>query len=156
MQRDRFLLGEGSRVFFKAKEAVRQWRMFDIDWIRLYRPGTPATARDTVAILVGGFGVWIVNTCRIVYVIDEPRRYGFAYGTLVHHALAGEERFTVEWRDDNSVWYEVLHFSREKHPLAKIAYPLVRRLKKIFRRDSGTAMQRASAVVDTSSLWTLR
>jgi uncharacterized protein (UPF0548 family) len=156
VQRDRFLLGEGSRVFYKAKEAARKWRMFDIDWVRLYRPATPVAAKDMVAILVGRFGVWMVNLCRIVYVIDEPRRYGFAYGTLGHHVLAGEQRFTVEWRDDNSVWYEVLHFSREKHPLARIAYPLARKLRKIFRRDSGIAMQRASAVVDTSSLRTLR
>jgi len=156
LQRDRFLLGEGSRVFNKAKEAARQWRMFDIDWLRLYRPGTPVAARDTVAILVGRFGVWMVNLCRVVYVIDEPRRYGFAYGTLGQHALGGEERFLVEWRDDNSVWYEVLAFSREKHPLARIAYPLARRLQKKFRRDSGIAMQRASAVVDTGTLRTLR
>jgi hypothetical protein len=37
-QREQFLLGEGSRVFYKAKEAARQWRMFDIDWVRLYHP----------------------------------------------------------------------------------------------------------------------
>jgi len=79
VQRDRFLLGEGSRVFYKAKEAAQQWRMFDIDWVRLYRPATRVAAKDTVAILVGRFGVWMVNLCRIVYVIDEPRRYGFAY-----------------------------------------------------------------------------
>jgi uncharacterized protein (UPF0548 family) len=156
VQRDRFLLGEGSRVFYKAKEAARKWRMFDIDWVRLYRPATPVAAKDMVAILVGRFGVWMVNLCRIVYVIDEPRRYGFAYGTLGPHVVAGEQRFLVEWRDDNSVWYEVLHFSREKHPLAKIAYPVARRLQKKFRHDSGIAMQRASAVVDTSSLRTLR
>ncbi len=156
VQRDQFLLGEGSGVFYKAKEAARQWRMFDIDWVRLYRPATPVAVRDTVAILIGGFGFWMVNLCRIVYVIDEPRHYGFAYGTLGQHALAGEERFLVEWRDDNSVWYEVLHFSHEKHPLAKIAYPVARRLQKKFRRDSGIAMQRASAVVDTSALRTLR
>jgi hypothetical protein len=28
------------------------------------------------------FGVWTLNTCRIVYVVDEATRFGFAYGTL--------------------------------------------------------------------------
>ncbi len=156
VQREQFLLGEGSQVFYKAKEAARQWRMFDMDWVRLYRPPTPVAARDTVAILVGRLGVWVVNICRVVYVIDEPRHYGFAYGTLAQHVVAGEQRFLVEWRDDNSVWYEVLHFSSEKHPLAKIAYPVARWLQKKFRRDSGIAMQRASAVVDAGAVRTLR
>jgi len=152
VQRSQFLLGEGSLVFYKAKRAVRQWRMFDISWVRLYWPRTPIAARNIIAVVVGGLGVWMVNVCRIVYVIDEPRRYGFAYGTLSEHAEAGEERFLVEWRDDNSVWYEVLAFSREKHPLAKFAYPIARRLQKKFRRDSGLAMQRASEMGNTGAL----
>jgi uncharacterized protein (UPF0548 family) len=115
-------------------------------WVRLYWPLTPVAVRSVIAVVVGRLGVWMVNVCRIVYVVDEPRRYGFAYGTLSHHAEAGEERFMVEWRDDNSVWYQVLAFSREKHLLAKLAYPLARRLQKKLRRDSGIAMQRAATV----------
>jgi uncharacterized protein (UPF0548 family) len=78
-------------------------------------------------------------------VVDEPRKYGFAYGTLAEHAESGEEWFGVEQREDNSVWYEVLAFSREKHVLAKIGYPFTRSLQRKFRRDSGMAMQRAVA-----------
>jgi uncharacterized protein (UPF0548 family) len=107
-----------------------------------------------VAILAGRYGVWMVNFCRVVYVIDEPRRYGFAYGTLPEHAEEGEERFLVEWRVDNSVWYEVLAFSREKHLLAKLARPIARRLQKKFRNDSGLAMQKASAVGGSGALRT--
>lgn len=154
VHRGQFLLGEGSHVFYKAKEAVQQWRMFDIPWVRLYRENVPLKAGNTVAILAGGFGVWMVNLCRVVYVIDEPRRYGFAYGTLPEHAEAGEERFLVEWRDDNLVWYEVLAFSHEQQLLAKLAYPIARRLQKKFRNDSGLAMQKASAVLTTGALRT--
>jgi len=154
VHRGQFLLGEGSLVFYKAKEAVREWRMFEIPWVHLCRENLPLKAGNTVAILAGGFGVWMVNVCRVVYVIDEPRRYGFAYGTLPEHVEAGEERFLVEWRDDNSVWYEVLAFSHEKHILAKLAYPVARRLQKRFRRDSGLAMQKASAVGSSGALRT--
>ena len=68
-------------------------------------PGT------TVAILVHAFGLWSLNACRIVYVMDDHedagvRRFGFAYGTLAEHAESGEERFSVEWnRSDGAVWY---------------------------------------------------
>lgn len=154
VHRGQFLLGEGSLVFFKAKEAVQHWRMFDIPWVRLCWPDAPIKKGTTVAILAGLFRVWMVNVCRIVYVIDEPRRYGFAYGTLAEHAEAGEERFLVEWRDDNSVWYEVLAFSHEKQLLAKLAYPIARRLQKKFRQDSGLVMQKASAVGNTGALRT--
>jgi len=154
VHRGQFLLGEGSHVFYKAKEAVQQWRMFDLPWVSLYRENVPLKAGNTVAILVGALGVWMVNLSRVVYVIDEPRRYGFAYGTLTQHVVAGEERFLVEWRDDNSVWYEVLAFSSLNYRLAKISPPITRRVQRKFRRESGAAMQKASAVGGTGVLRT--
>ena len=95
------------------------------------------------------FGLWWLNACRIVYVVDEPgpvQRYGFAYGTLPEHAESGEERFTVEWHQaDAAVWYDILAFSRPQQLLARLGYPLARRLQKRFARDSAAAMQRAVA-----------
>jgi uncharacterized protein (UPF0548 family) len=36
-------------------------------------------------------------------------------------SLAGEERFTVEWRcQDDSLWYDLLAFSLPRHPLARL------------------------------------
>ena len=35
--------------------------------------------------------------CRVVYVVDEPDRRGFAYGTLPGHAESGEELFLVRY-----------------------------------------------------------
>ena len=138
-------LGSGCGLFECAKQAIREWRMFDIGWIELGCSDAAIQPGSTVAVCAQHFGFWSINVCRIVYTIDEPRRYGLAYGTLPEHAETGEERFTVEWRDDDSVRYEILAFSREKHPLAKVAYPLSRMLQARFRRDSGLAMQRAVA-----------
>lgn len=135
---ERFELGRGAGAFARARQAVREWRMFDIGWIRLCPPAAPIEAGSTVAVVVRHFGFWSLNVCRIVYVIDEERRYGFAYGTLPEHAESGEERFTVEWREDNSVWYDLLAFSRER-------YPLARALQRRFRRDSGAAMAKTVA-----------
>lgn len=75
-----------------------------------------------------------------------PRRFGFAYGTLPGHVESGEERFVVEWReDDDSVWYDILAFSRPRHLAARAGYPLARGLQARFRRDSAAAMVRAVA-----------
>src|SRR5690242_12405838 len=69
-----FALGRGAAAFMRAQQAVRQWRMFDVGWIRLSWPAAPIEPGTTVAVLVRHFGFWSLNLCRIVYVIDEERR----------------------------------------------------------------------------------
>ena len=69
---------------------------------------------------------------RVVYVIDEPLRKGFAYGTLPGHPEKGEEAFIVEYRDDDSVWLTIRAFSRPANLLFWIGYPLVRLMQEIF------------------------
>ncbi len=73
-------------------------------------------------------------------------RFGFAYGTLPGHVEKGEERFAVEWdHGDDSVHYDVLGFSRPKHPMAWPGYPLARSLQRRFARDSKGEIVRATA-----------
>jgi uncharacterized protein (UPF0548 family) len=90
-----------------------------------------------------------LNACRIVYLVDEEgavKRFGFAYGTLAEHAEIGEERFTVEWnRADDTVWYDILAFSRPRQMLAKLGYPLSRSLQKRFAEGSKAAMMNAAS-----------
>ena len=110
-------------------------------------PETPLEVDQVVAVVARLFGLWWLNCCRIVYLVNEERpvkRYGFAYGTLPEHAESGEERFTVEWHEeDDAVWYDILAFSRPRQFLARLGYPHVRQLQKQFARDSGAAMKKA-------------
>jgi len=141
---NRIRLGESKKTFDAARSAVREWKMFELGWVELFQRDTVIQQGATVAILARVFGLWSLNACRIVYVIDEDgpvRRFGFAYGTLREHAESGEERFTVEWRhEDDSVWYDLLAFSRPNQALARIAYPVARSLQRRFARDSKEAM----------------
>jgi len=58
---------------------------------------------------------------------------------------SGEERFQVEWsRNDDTLWYDILAFSRPNHFLTRLGYPMVRRIQKKFARDSAVAMQLAT------------
>jgi uncharacterized protein (UPF0548 family) len=41
---------------------------------------------------------------RVIYVVREERRMGYALGSLDYTPVVGEEFFSVEWRDDDSVW----------------------------------------------------
>lgn len=142
----RIRLGEGEAVFRSAKSALERWQQFRLGWVE--GPSeAPIQVGQVVAVAARLFGLWWLNTCRIVYLVDESgqvRRFGFAYGTLPEHAESGEERFTVEWHErDDAVWYDILAFSRPRHFLARIGYPYVRGLQKQFAKDSGAAMRNA-------------
>jgi uncharacterized protein (UPF0548 family) len=141
---NRVRLGRGIDVFCRAVESLRCWRMFNLGWVELFRKDTPIEVNATVAILIHHFGFWSLNSCRVVYVFKEERSYGFAYGTLQEHAEQGEERFSIDWSpDDDSVWYDILAFSRPRQWQARIARPASRILQKKFARDSKAAMMMA-------------
>ena len=138
------LLGHGQDVFERAKSALREWGQFPAAWTQIFRPNPTIEPECPLAILVRLMGVYSLNFARIVYVIDEAHRFGFAYGTTIHHEETGEERFLVEWRpEDDSVWYAILAFSSPQSLLAKVGYPYVRHVQKRFARDSLESMKRA-------------
>lgn len=141
----RVLLGQGRTVFEAAKTALRRWEHFRLGWVETSSTDIPIEQGQVVGVLASVFGVWCLNACRIISVIDEASdiwRYGFVYGTLPGHVESGEERFQIEWnRTDDTVWYDILAFSRPHHVLARLGYPLVRRLQKRFARHSAAAMQ---------------
>jgi uncharacterized protein (UPF0548 family) len=147
VDRTRIMLGKGEEVFKAARAALERWEHFRLGWVEAYPPDTPIKVGQVVAVVARLFGLWWLNACRIVYVVDEKgpvQRFGFAYGTLPAHAESGEERFSIEWHeDDNSVWYDILAFARPHQVLARLGYPLVRRLQKRFARESAVAMIRA-------------
>ena len=96
-------------------------------------------------------GVWTLNMCRIVYVFDENEpdsaRYGFAYGTLDNHAVAGEELFELTWdKITDRVSFRIAKFSRPAHPLVWLAGPLATRIQERFTEN---ALARLAAVART-------
>ena len=144
---NRALLGHGVAAFESAKAAVRNWKMFDMPWVRLCFPETPIAIGRDVAIIISHFGFVSMNAARIVYLVDsEPGidRFGFAYGTLPEHGEIGEERFSVEFDErSGEVWYDLFAFSRPAAFLAKLGYPIGRYLQNSFAADSKAAMMRA-------------
>lgn len=144
---NRINLGSGEQVFRAAKAALERWEQFHLGWVEAWSPKTPIQSGEVVAVVAHAAGLWWLNACRIVYVVDDQapnRRFGFAYGTLPGHVESGEERFLIEWdENEGSVWYDILAFSRPNHFLAKIGYPFVRRMQKRFARESAAAMLRA-------------
>jgi uncharacterized protein (UPF0548 family) len=141
LDRIKAMLGEASVLARSPKSAASR------PWVEACPADTPLRVGEVVAVVASVLGVWWVNACRVVYLVDEDgpvSRFGFAYGTLPGHAESGEERFLVEWdRAASTVWYDILAFSRPRHPLARLGYPLTRRTQRRFARDSAAAMRRA-------------
>jgi uncharacterized protein (UPF0548 family) len=146
----RIRLGSGEAVFLAATLAIQRWEQFRLGWVEAWSPETPIKSGEVVGVMGRVIGLWWLNACRIVYVIDEGgpvQRFGFAYGTLPGHVESGEERFLIEWdQGENSVWYDILAFSRPRHPLARLGYPFARLMQKRFARDSVKAMVRRVGV----------
>lgn len=144
---NRVRLGQGEAVFNRAVAALRHWKHFDLGWVNLVPSDAPIAPEMVVIVIVNHILLWSMNSCRIVYVNDdgdsEVKRFGFAYGTLTEHAEQGEERFMIDWdTTDDSVWYDILAYSRPRHWLARFSYPLTRWWQKRFARDSINAMVR--------------
>ena len=137
---NRTQIGTGAAVYKLAKDALNEWKQFDLGWVSIVPAGVQLKTGATVAVKAYTFGAWSLNAARVVYVINEAgptERFGFAYGTLPDHVETGEERFKVEWNlEDDSVWYDILAFSRPHHTLVKLAAPLARQLQKRFARES--------------------
>jgi uncharacterized protein (UPF0548 family) len=146
---NRIQIGSGVGVYERAVEALKQWRQFDLGWVTLVPRGVKLEKGATVAVKTRTGGLWSLSAARVVYMVAEEvplRRFGFAYGTLPDHVEQGEERFLIEWdTNDNAVWYDILAFSKPRHPLVRLGFPYARRLQKRFVRDSLLVMKSAAS-----------
>jgi uncharacterized protein (UPF0548 family) len=144
----RMELGRGEAAFAAAKAAMLRWEQFRTNWTTIFWPQTPVEPGQTVAVLARVPGLWSLNACRIIYVVDEHgpvNRFGFGYGTLPGHLESGEERFLIEWdRASGAVSYDILAFFRPNHLLARIGWFYALRKVNQFRRDSAEAMRAAT------------
>jgi uncharacterized protein (UPF0548 family) len=119
-------IGYGHQLFADAGNAVRRWQVQIRAGLKV-SASSPAALPGTVVVLGLGIGPLRLDApCRVVYAVDEPRRSGFAYGTLAGHPESGEEAFLIEHHDDDVVSFTVTAFSRPATRLATITGPLGR------------------------------
>ena len=80
--------------------------------------------------------------CRIVGVINEPNKWGFAYGTLPGHPEQGEEAFLVSKSPDDDVKFEIWAFSRPGDPLVRLSGPIGRGIQRVGTKGYLRALSR--------------
>jgi uncharacterized protein (UPF0548 family) len=124
----RRVVGQGDADFAAACDAIRGWRLHRGQGFRVVPDDPPIAAGTEVVTAVPLAGpVHVLAACRVVGVIDEPDRFGFAYGTLAVHPASGEESFVVQRTPTGEVVGEVTAFSRPRHPLVRLGGPVARR-----------------------------
>lgn len=90
---------------------------------------------DTAVLSIPMIGpVAIKAPVRVLYLVEEPKRRGFAYGTLRGHPQDGEEAFVVSQNDDGSVWLTVRAFSRPSSRWWWMVYPALRLAQEVLTR----------------------
>jgi uncharacterized protein (UPF0548 family) len=126
-------IGDGDARWEFARREVMAWGVKTRSGFRVRANGA-MRAGDDATLLLGWGRLSVREPVRVVYLVDEPRRCGFAYGTLPGHPLRGEELFLLERRDDDSVWLVIRAFSRPARPLWWVLSPALRLLQVVFTR----------------------
>jgi uncharacterized protein (UPF0548 family) len=122
-------LGTGPACFDEAVRVVMSWEMHRRSGLSVHASSQPVV-EGTVAVLRLGWRTLSVSApVRVVYVVDEPHRAGFAYGTLPGHPESGEEAFVIELRGDGQVTFTITAFSRPASLLARAGGPVSRAIQ---------------------------
>jgi len=122
-------IGRGDQVWAEAKTKVMTWAAHINAGVRVV-PSGPPIAGSVVMLSFEVGPAHILAPCRIVLVVDEPDRAGFAYGTLPGHPERGEESFMLERRSDAAVWFVITAFSRPADLTTRLAGPVARQIQK--------------------------
>ena len=135
-------VGKGRAEFERARAALMAWKQSNIGWMEIFPKEPPAVGR-VVVILARHLGFWSLNACRVLYFVGNPGEmcFGFAYGTLTSHSVAGEELFEVFLDEHDDVMFRIRAVSWPHALLARIGWPFTRRLQVRFRRNSAAALK---------------
>ena len=132
-------LGIGRTVFQRASRGLQTWRGHQVPEVDVLPHDTPVEPGATVVVTP-----WlaVAAPCRIVAVLDEPKRWGFAYGTLPGHPEQGEEAFVVSIGDDEAVRFRITAFSRPGERITRLAGPVGRAVQTAGTNGYLKALQR--------------
>ncbi|CAM3074198.1 DUF1990 domain-containing protein [Prescottella defluvii] len=128
--RESIAIGRGEDVFLAASDALMRWDVHRRAGLRVRAESATAVPGATVELRWCGFPI----PCRVIYVLAEPDRRGFAYGTLTGHPESGEELFAVERRPDDSVHATITAFSRPGRWFTRLGDPVARVVQRHMTR----------------------
>ena len=118
-------LGAGPAAFDAAVAGLGAWVCHGGLGATVHPADAPLEVGTSLLVVLHVGPVSIAVSDRIVAVVDEPRRFGFAYGTLEGHQERGEESFVVEHLDDDRVVATIGLDARPATAAARLAAPAI-------------------------------
>ncbi|RZK85631.1 MAG: DUF1990 domain-containing protein [Rhodococcus sp. (in: high G+C Gram-positive bacteria)] len=138
------VIGYGADAFDAAATHLCAWGMHRDAGLDV-RADAPTASPGTSVELRWGIGpLRLTFSCRVVYVLDKPRRKGFAYGTLPGHPERGEESFVVEQRPDGTVLATISAFSKPGRWFTRLGGPAGRVVQRVMTRKYLEALAEAA------------
>lgn len=141
------VVGRGADDFQAAAHAVLSWRAQAVPGVRGEPGDAPVRVGTEVRVRLGVGHLALSAPARVVYVVGEPRKQGFAYGTLPGHPISGEEAFVVHLEPDGRVVFTVSASSRPGSALTRFAGPVLplfqRLMAGLYVRSVARAVRRA-------------
>nr|WP_245348244.1 DUF1990 domain-containing protein [Paeniglutamicibacter psychrophenolicus] len=143
--RVREYVGHGPAAFEALSAGIMGWKLHEDARLGV-RPDTPRVQLGSRVVLGIGFGPARINApCRVVRLIEEGARSGFAYGTLSGHPASGEESFESVLEDDGSVYLEIKAVSRPSTRFRRLGGPLTGATQALITRRYVAAARRLAA-----------
>lgn len=129
--RESAVVGLGRAEFSTAADTIMSWGMHRRAGLRVRSAAETAVAGQDATF---GFGPVSIPV-RVVYVVDEPDRRGFAYGTRRGHPECGEESFIVTFDEvSKQVRLEITAFSKPGTWWVRLGAPIGRLVQKWVTR----------------------
>ncbi|GAA2724134.1 DUF1990 family protein [Cellulomonas aerilata] len=140
-------IGQGEPAFRAASELLLTWGMHRDAGLAVRASDERVRLGSVVVLDLGRRPFRLRAPCRVVAVIDEPRRQGFAYGTLPGHPESGEELFLVTLTDDG-LQVLVQASSRPATWWARAGAPVTRAVQALLLDRYVRALARAARAAD--------
>jgi uncharacterized protein (UPF0548 family) len=138
-------IGRGDAAMNAASDGLLSFGMHRLAGLRPQASTARAAAGTEVTCRFGLGPVGLRVPCRVVWVVDEPDRAGFGYGTLPGHPERGEEAFLLARAGDGTVTFTVRAFSRPAAWYARLGGPVTHLLQDHVNRRYVAAMRRLGA-----------
>lgn len=119
------VVGHGKEVFDKVGYALMHWHINRQAGFQVQAQHDVVREGERVGVVLQVLPfIGVSAICKVVGVVAEGDKIGFAYGTLPKHPQQGEEAFILEHRADDSVVMTVRAISRPAAWYVKLAGPL--------------------------------
>jgi uncharacterized protein (UPF0548 family) len=126
-------IGAGDETWTTAASAVMRWGVKTRSGFSVDGPPNRVVRDEEYCLRLRIGPLRLREPVRVVAVVEEPDRVGFAYGTLPGHPVRGEEAFIVERRGEE-VHLTIRSVTAPGQGRWRPLFPLIALLQRFFRR----------------------